>query len=117
MDTHPLWFLCLTTRLCMIYAFYCLLRSERKIKYAKARRIIILSTLFIIGLGFLNKAYFGSNNEIQVAKVFWHETRYVHGVLYLLSGFYLLFDNLNMCLLLLGLDVLFSIMYRIILSK
>ena len=117
MNIHPLWFLCLTIRLCMIYAVYYLLSTESKIKQKKLIKNIILFILFIIGLGFLRQAYFGSNNEVQVAKVFWHETRYAHGVLYLLSGLYLLFNNLNMCLLLLGLDILFSIMYRIIFNK
>jgi hypothetical protein len=41
-----------------------------------------------VGLGFIRKAYFGSNNEKQVAKVFWHEARYVHGVLYGLVPIY-----------------------------
>ena len=33
------------------------------------------------------KGLTGSNSETQVNKVFWHETRYIHGMFYLLSSF------------------------------
>jgi len=119
MNIHPLWFICLAVRLSMIYAIWYFLNNQSSITNKKIinAKNIILTILFIIGLGFIRQAIFGSNNEIQVAKVFWHETRYVHGVLYLLAGLYLLFNNLKMCLLLLGLDVVFSLMYRIIINK
>ena len=33
----------------------------------------------------LYKALTGSNNEIQVNKVFWHKTRFIHAFLFLLA--------------------------------
>ena len=80
-------------------------------------RNILSSFLLIIGLGFIYKALLGSNNEVQVAKVFWHETRYVHGVLYIMASIYLLYNNLDICSLVLLLDLLFSILYRFIYNK
>ena len=54
----------------------------------------------MMGSGFMFKGITGSNVENQVAKVFWHETRYLHGLLYLISAYFLL------------LDIVFSFMYR-----
>ena len=42
------------------------------------------------------KGYYGSNNETQVSKVFWHETGLVHGFFYLSAGFYLIKNNFKM---------------------
>lgn len=117
MIIHPLWFICLIVRLSIIYFIWFFLRDKSKVKNKTIFKNLILIILFVIGLGFIRQGYFGSNYEIQVAKVFWHETRYIHGTLYLLSGLYLFFNNLNMCLLLLGLDIVFSLMYRIIFNK
>jgi hypothetical protein len=117
MNIHPLWFVCLAVRISMIYAIWYLNKSSRYFKNKNITNKVITTVLLIIGLGFIRQGYFGSNNEVQVAKVFWHETRYVHGVIYLLSALYLLIGNLNMCLLLLGFDVVFSIMYRVVFNK
>jgi hypothetical protein len=116
MNINPLWLLCLFVRISLIFIIWKL----NKIKNTKYSKIIKLLTFIIIlsmGLGFIGKGYFGSNDEIQIAKVFWHETRYVHGIIYILSSLYLLNDNLNICLLLLFLDVVFSLLYRIIFDK
>jgi hypothetical protein len=119
MNIHPLWFLCLSVRLFMIYIIWYLLNTPRITNTLTKKRIkkICIIILFIIGLGFVRQGYFGSNNEVQIAKVFWHETRYIHGTIYLLSALYLLSNNLNVCLLLLGIDIIFSILYRIIFNK
>ena len=54
----------------------------------------------LIGFGFVYNAIYGSNNEVQIAKVYWHETRYIHGVLYLLSALYLYRGNIRLtCML------------------
>ena len=79
--------------------------------------ILLPFLLLLIGLGFFYKGFTGSNVEIQINKVFWHETRYVHGALYLLSSYYLWNKNLNMNSLVLFLDLVFSFMYRFILNK
>lgn len=114
MDVNPFWYLCITVRFTLIFFIRWLYNT---IKDKKMIRIILGTFLLIIGAGFLYKSIIGSNNEIQIAKVFWHETRAVHSVLYLLSGFYLLKDNLNMCSLLLFTDLMFSFFYRFILNK
>jgi hypothetical protein len=70
-----------------------------------------------MGLGFLYKGLTGSNDEIQVAKVFWHETRYTHSILYILASIYLYNGNMDMNTLLLTSDVIFSIMYRLLTNQ
>ena len=79
--------------------------------------MICASILLIIGIGFIYKGLTGSNNELQVNKVFWHETRYVHGMFYVLSSFYLLKNNVNITSLLLLSDIIFSFLFRFILKK
>ena len=116
MVIHPLWVICLFVRVCIIGIIWYLNRIDN-IKYLKIIKISYFIFLMGIGIGFINKAVNGSNNEIQLSKVFWHETRYVHGIIYILSSLYLLNDNINICLLLLFIDVIFSILYRIIFRK
>jgi len=105
MNIHPLWIICILTRLSLIFIIRFL---------HKKNRIILCSILFIIGLGFINKGFFGSNSEFQIAKVFWHETRYVHGINYILASYYLFNNNLNMNSLLLFSDLLFSMLYLLL---
>ena len=116
MNINPLWYFCILIRLIIIYIIY-YINKKYNYKYSNIIKKIILIFLGCIGIGFIYKAITGSNNEIQLSKVFWHETRYVHGTLYILSTIYLLFNNLNISLLLLFLDVIFSIFYRILLKK
>jgi len=120
MNIHPLWFFCLFIRLSIIYVIWYLYKTDNN-KYIEKNRetIKLLCFIFVllIGLGFIRKGYFSSNNEIQIRKVFWHEARYVHGILYILSSLYLLNNNLNISLLLLLLDVIFSVLYRITFDK
>ena len=100
MNINKLWLLCILTRIILIIII-------RKIIKIKKNKNIIITILLLIGLGFIYKGYFGSNNEIQITNVFWHETRYVHGVLYIMSAIYLQKNNLDMNSLLLLLDILF----------
>ena len=108
MKIHPLWFICILVRLGIII----LVRSVKKIYYK-----FISVTLFAIGVGFIYKGLFGSNNEIQINKVFWHEARFLHGILYILSGFYLFKKNINMTSLVLILDLISSFLYRFMNKK
>lgn len=110
MNIHPLWFLCLLVRLTMIYLIY-IFYSNNKYK----NEIPIL--LILIALGFYYQAYYGSNSTKQISKVFWHDTRFIHASLYSLSGYYLYNNKLNLSLLILFIDILFSIMYRILFNK
>jgi len=96
---HPLWYLCIITRLLLAFS---LLKYPNFSKYLK---IIIL----VIGLGFGYKALTGSNNEIQIAKVFWHKTRFIHSFFFLLAYS---IPSLKISTYVLVADVIFSIIYR-----
>ena len=78
---------------------------------------ILYIILLIIGFGFIYKGYSGSNNEIQISKVFWHDSRYIHGILYLLSCYYLINNKINITMIILLLDIIFSILYRLTNNK
>ena len=110
MNIHPLWFFCIFIRILLIVSVYYSFKENKFLNFFK----IILT---VIGLGFLYKTLFGSNNEIQITKVFWHETRLVHSILYLLAVYYLFNNNINITLILLTLDLIFSISYRAINQK
>lgn len=101
MKIHPLWFLCIIVRL-IISQYIDILPKN-----------IALIGLSIIGTGFTYKFITGSNNEIQIAKVFWHDSRLVHGILYLLSAYYL-FNNSKLTNKILLTDIIFSFIYRFI---
>ena len=110
MNIHPLWFVCIFVRLTLI----CLIIYFNK---KKNNNMICSGIVLIMGMGFIYKGLTGSNNESQVNKVFWHETRYVHGMFYVLSSFYLFKNNVNITSLLLLSDVIFSFLYRFILKR
>jgi L-asparagine transporter-like permease len=114
-NIHPYWLICLIVRLSLILLIK--LSYKKYSKYNKHIKNTFIIILLIIGLGFIYKGYTGSNNEIQIAKVFWHDTRYIHGVLYILSSIYLYYNNLNISIILLFIDIVFSIIYRIITKK
>lgn len=112
MNIQPLWIVCLITRLCLLLLMGYLSKKKNNIT------IIIASlVLLTMSIGFMYKYFTGSNNEVQVGKVFWHETRLVHGILYLLASYYLYTKNGTMCMLVLGLDIIFSILYRIVTNQ
>jgi len=79
-------------------------------KHTRYGLTILLMTM---GLGFMLKGYYGSNNETQIAPVFWHNTRYIHGSLYILAALYLINGNLINSSILILTDLLFSILYRV----
>ena len=105
MKIHPLWLFCILIRLILVYV----IQYIEVIPYLNKYFVCLL---LLIGIGFLYKGFTGSNNEIQLSKVFWHETRYIHGVIYILASIYLFDNNYNVSSLLLLSDVLFSIVYR-----
>lgn len=114
MKIHPLWFLCITVRILLILLIRYFYNNIKNKSLVKTISLIILLS---IGFGFIRKGLFGSNNEIQIAKVFWHETRYVHGSLYLLASMYLYNNNINMMSIILLVDIIFSFSYRFIMNK
>ncbi len=111
MKIHILWYVCLLIRLSMIYLFRFIYLN--KTKYRKLLQLLLL----LIGLGFIYQGYNGSNNEFQISKVFWHDSRYIHGTFYLLSLYYLINKKINISLMILFIDIIFSILYRVILNK
>jgi len=92
-----LWSICIFIRLLMIFII---------IKY----NIYII--LLIIGLGFMYKWLCGSNNEYQIKQVFWHETRIIHSIFYIIAGILLYNKNKKLAKNILLLDIIFSIIYR-----
>ena len=97
---HPLWIICILTRFAISQYI------------DKPPKNVALLALTIIGIGFIYKYFTGSNNEIQVAKVFWHDSRFIHGILYLVAVFYLYNDNIKLTSKVLLLDLVFSFIYR-----
>lgn len=114
MNIHPLWIVCILVRISIIFIIRYL---DKLTKYKKSINNFFIIILLVMGSGFLYKGYYGSNNEIQINKVFWHETRYVHGVFFILAGLYLKNGNLNINSLLLFSDLLFSLSYRLLSNK
>jgi hypothetical protein len=107
MKIHPIWSICIITRACLAYIIYQFGNINKPIRYG------LILMLIIIGRGFISKGYYGSNNETQIAQVFWHDTRYIHGSLYLLASLYLINGNtINSSALILT-DIAFSIIYRV----
>lgn len=100
---HPLWLLCIIVRLLIIVIVK---------NFYKKYNIYLAGILFMMGTSFMFKGFTGSNMEKQVKKVFWHETRYLHGLLYLLSAYFVFIKNIKMASLTLLLDIVFSLMYR-----
>lgn len=107
---HPLWILCVIVRLSIIF----IIRYFYKFRKNKLYKVIPSIILLLMGLDFTRKGIVGSNNETQIAKVFWHETRLVHGMLYIFASYYLYIGNLNMNSIILFTDLLFSFTYRIV---
>ena len=107
MNIHPLWSVCLLVRLSMAFIV---------LNYKSLDKLMLV-ILSLIGISFLYRGYTGSNNEVQVAPVFWHDTRYAHGIFYLLAALYLFIGNSTIASIILASDVVFSILYRIITSK
>lgn len=110
MNINNLWYICLLVRVSFIFLIRTLYDKNNTNNLMLDVSIYVLMA---IGLGFLYKGFTGSNNEIQISKVFWHDTRYIHGIFYVCAGLYLYNGNLNMTTLLLTSDIIFSIMYRL----
>lgn len=112
MVINPLWYVCLLTRsLISLFIYFS--------NFFKSEIITILTSVALLsmGIGFVYKAIYGSNNEIQVAKVFWHNVRAIHGIFYILSAIYLYLDQPEISAILVFTDILFSILYRIVMNK
>ena len=78
---------------------------------------IITSILLLISIGFIYQSIYSSNETFQISKVFWHDARMIHGVLYLLATYYFYINDIKMTTILLITDIVFSMLYRIIKNK
>ena len=108
MNIHPLWYICSIVRLLIIFVIYKIHRTNKDLNFYTS--LILLC----IGFGFIYQGYFSSNNTVQFSKVFWHNTRYAHGMFYLTSSYYLHKNEINISAILLFCDICFSVLYRII---
>ena len=105
---HPLWYVCLFTRVLLIIGIVLVISNHKSYKnYA----VVLLA---IMGSGFIYKYITGSNNEKQIAKVFWHDSRLLHGMLYLIASFYTFRENMKMLIIALSIDIIGSLFYRFI---
>lgn len=105
MDIHPLWLICIITRVLMIK----LIRENNF-----SNKNVILAVLLVMGLGFLYKYLTGSNEEVQIRKVFWHDSRIAHSIFYLLAVYYYYKNDMNNSNKVLAVDIIFSFLYRFI---
>ena len=111
MKINPLWFVCLLCRFLLALLAKKIGNKNKTYKYG-------FTILFLfIGLPFIPKGIYGSNDEVQIAKVFWHETRITHGILYTLAAYYIYVENLKLAYVLILTDIVFSILYRIVFNK
>ena len=110
---HPLWYVCLSVRTLLashpIILNYFYINGYSKYIIDKIK-YVIQHLLFIMGCGFLYKYIFGSNDEKQIAKVFWHNTRIVHAILFITAAIYYNYSNITSIILFF--DIFFSIGYR-----
>ena len=109
MVIHSYWFICLLVRIALIFLVRYLYKNKQK--------NLAYLILGLMGLGFIYQYFYSSNKEIQFNKVFWHETRIIHGLLYLISVYYLFDNNLEMNSIVLSLDIVFSLIYRFYFKK
>ena len=103
---HPLWFVCLLTRVLLIVGIVLVISNHKSYKTYAAVLLVIM------GSGFIYKYITGSNNEKQIAKVFWHDSRLLHGILYLTASFYVFVSNVKMTTIVLSIDIIGSLIYR-----
>lgn len=106
---HPFWYICIAVRFIismspLLYKNY----LKKNDKYA----FIIQFLLLLIGISFGAKSIFGSNNETQFAKVFWHKTRFLHSFLFIFAAIH--FHDYYFSSSLLFISLLFSLYYRFI---
>ena len=100
---HPLWIVCLITRLTIAYS-----------TTINSLNTPVLLVLVVIGTGFAYNSITGSNREIQLRAVFWHDARWVHAMLFIAAAVQLYYNRKTNARNLLLLDVVFSILYRLI---
>jgi hypothetical protein len=112
MNIHPLWFVCITVRSVLAIIVWNL-QQKKTIDTGLDINNIMTLLLLLIAIGFVYKSVTGSNNETQLAPVFWHSTRFVHAILFTSAFIALFMGRPKISSLLIASDVLFSIIYRV----
>ena len=72
------------------------------------------TTKLLLSIGFIYQTIYSSNDTFQISKVFWHDARIIHSIIYLLATYYFYINDVKMATILLITDIVFSIIYRII---
>lgn len=111
MNINKIWFLCITIR----FLLGCVVWIQPADKTVTVDLLSVL--LLFIGIGFFYKALTGSNNETQISKVFWHNSRGLHGGFYTIASVLLFTGYPRLSASFIFLDLLFSILYRIITNQ
>lgn len=96
---HPLWYICLSIRTLI---FYYLLYNRPVL----GQYIVLISSI-----GYFYQYINHTNDEIQIAKVFWNNDRPIHGVLMILL---FLFYNTKYAPFIFLIDLLYSLVSRFI---
>jgi len=109
MNIHPLWFICIAVRIGLAVLIL-------KNKNTKLDTVLVVA-LALMTTGFFYKALTGSNDEKQIAQVFWHNTRLLHATFYFFAFFCLLQKKKKLSAAMVAADVVFSIIYRIVTDK
>ena len=111
MKIHSLWAVCLIVRVSLAFLVKKFANKNNTYRY------ILFACIFAIGAGFVYRGLYGSNNEVQVARVFWHESRYGHAILYLLASIYIYNKNPKLSSVFILTDVAYSVIYRLLFNK
>ena len=113
MKINLLWLICLFVRLSLSFIVLYISNLKKDIEILDN---IIFLFLFLLGTGFIYKFIFGSNNEIQISKVFWHSSRISHGIIFIFASIMYITKNKKISSILILIDILYSFLYRIIMN-
>lgn len=109
MKVNLLWFICLLVRFSIVLGIFYISTLTKDIIILDN---IISLILFLMGLGFVYKYITGSNNEIQISKVFWHTSRIYHGLIFIFASIMYFKNYKKIASILILIDILFSFIYR-----
>ena len=109
MKVNLLWFICLLVRFSIVLGIFYISTLTKDIIILDN---IISLILFFMGVGFVYKYITGSNNEIQISKVFWHTSRIYHGLIFIIASITYFKNYKKIASILILIDILFSFIYR-----
>ena len=109
MKVNLLWYICLLVRFSIVLGIFYISTLTKDIIILDN---IISLILFLMGVGFVYKYITGSNNEIQISKVFWHTSRIYHGLIFIFASITYFKNYKKIASILILIDILFSFIYR-----